>query len=375
MTRTLSTVLLLFATVSAFTQTSTVADARFNHLRHGINASEWFAQRGEYPRSFLETYTTAQDFSLMRQMGFDHVRLSIDPQPIWRERRADELPSNDFLTLLDRTVDAMLAQGLAVIVDIHPSSEFKRRVNTEEEFDEEFADFWRGLARHYANRNPDLVFFEVENEPEANDGFRWMGVQAMLVAAIRQGAPNNTIIASAHHYSDIVDLLLMEPVADRNVIYNFHYYDSHTFTHQGATWGSNYWHYLKDVPYPSTPQNVQPNMQQTPTDTARWAVLHYGLDQWNAARIDAEVAMAAAWAKEHGVRLTCNEFGAFREYSDPNARAAWLRDVRSTLEKYGIGWTMWDYQGGFGVVRKENGHTTPDALVLNALGLHMPGVK
>jgi hypothetical protein len=33
---------------------------------------------------------------------------------------------------------------------------------------------------------------------------------------------------------------------------------------------------------------------------------------------------------------------------------------------------MWDYQENFGVVRKQNGVTTPDADVLEALGLHMP---
>jgi aryl-phospho-beta-D-glucosidase BglC (GH1 family) len=274
--------------------------------------------------------------------------------------------------MLDSTVDAILGQGLAVIIDIHPNSDFKRRVNTEPQFDEEFADFWRALAQRYAGRKGDLVFFEVENEPEAEDGFRWMGVETKLIAAIHQGAPVNTVIASGHRYSDIAELLFLEPFADRNVIYNFHFYDSHTFTHQGATWGTNYWHYLNNVPYPSTPQNVQRNMEQTPTNTGRWAVLQYGLDQWNATRIDADIAQAAAWARERGVRLTCNEFGTYRQYADPNARATWIHDVRSALEKYGIGWTMWDYQGGFGVVRKQNGQTMPDPLVLNALGLHLP---
>jgi hypothetical protein len=39
------------------------------------------------------------------------------------------------------------------------------------------------------------------------------------------------------------------------------------------------------------------------------------------------------------------------------------------LEKNGIGWTMWDYAGGFGVVTKVNGSATPDELVVKALGL------
>jgi hypothetical protein len=54
-------------------------------------------------------------------------------------------------------------------------------------------------------------------------------------------------------------------------------------------------------------------------------------------------------------------------------RAAWISDVRTTLEKYGIGWTMWDYSGGFGVVTKQEGHAVvPDAVTVKALGMKMP---
>jgi hypothetical protein len=37
-----------------------------------------------------------------------------------------------------------------------------------------------------------------------------------------------------------------------------------------------------------------------------------------------------------------------------------------------MGWTMWDYSGGFGVVVKENGRATADAITVKALGLNMP---
>jgi endoglucanase len=46
--------------------------------------------------------------------------------------------------------------------------------------------------------------------------------------------------------------------------------------------------------------------------------------------------------------------------------------VRTTLERYGIGWTMWDYSGGFGVVVRKEGQTTVDEATVKALGLKMP---
>jgi hypothetical protein len=219
------------------------------------------------------------------------------------------------------------------------------------------------------------VFFEILNEPEFRDRYRWAGVQMRLARAIREGAPNHTIIAAGANWSSSNELLFLEPLRDGNVIYNFHFYDPHVFTHQGATWSTNFQHYLAKLPYPSTPENVRGAMAQVPDPTNQQNVLHYGLEQWNASRVEQEIAMVAAWGKRWNVPLTCNEFGVYRNAAEPADRARWLHDVRSALEKYGIGWTMWDYAGGFGVVVRENGVTTPDSVTLHALGLKMPGER
>jgi len=70
----------------------------------------------------------------------------------------------------------------------------------------------RRLAAHFAARDPDRVFFEILNEPEVNDAYRWAGIQARVAAAIREVAPRNTIIATGPNYSDIVDLLTQHPL-------------------------------------------------------------------------------------------------------------------------------------------------------------------
>jgi len=80
----------------------------------------------------------------------------------------------------------------------------------------------------------------------------------------------------------------------------------------------------------------------------------------------------AEWAHQRGVLAVCNEFGVYRKNADPKDRAAWISDVRTALEKHGIGWTMWDYSGSFAVVTKSNGQAAPDELTLKALGLKMP---
>jgi hypothetical protein len=347
------------------------AFARVQHLKRGINASEWFAQSaGDYSAARTNRYTDAQDIALIARLGFDNVRLSIDAAPLEQNPRGQDGLNAEFVARLDRAVDAMLANGLAVQIDLHPEESYKLQLRSSNDAVDRLAMLWRRLAAHYATRDPERVFFEILNEPEVNDAYRWAGIQARLAAAIRSVAPKHTIIATGPNYSDIVDLLTQYPLSDGNVIYTFHFYDPHTFTHQGAGWGLPWWSYTHGIPYPATEDSMREILEQVPDAANRFELENYWLDQWNAHRIRLSIDQAAAWGQQHHVPLLCNEFGVYREYSDAGSRMNWIRDVRTALEADGIGWTMWDYRGGFGVVWKEDGQPAKvDAAVVDALGL------
>lgn len=343
--------------------------ARFGRLRRGINLSHWFSQAPNYTKAHLETHTTAQDIALIKSMGFDHVRLPIEPAPLLSETPDPSILNSTYLQYVDSALDMVLATGLAVVVDIHPSDEFKLRMNRDERGIEAFQKFWRAFASHLSKRNPDSVFLEVLNEPMVEDAYRWYGIQAKLIASIRAGAPNHTIIAGGNRWSGLYEMLFLEPYADPNVIYNFHYYEPFAFTHQGATWAGPNLPFYKNVPYPSSPEAVKLLLDTIADEPARYNLLRYGEDTWNGQRIERELGAAAAWAAKHRVYITCNEFGAFRKVVRPGDRVAWLHDMRTALEKHGIGWTMWDYAGGFAVVNKINGQAQRDPELLKALGL------
>jgi len=355
---------LLLASVDAAGQG--LASRRAQHLRHGINTSEWFAQARDYSLERLRTYTTLDDLRLMRQLGFDHVRLSVDPAIF-------DCPGDwnacEPVQYLDGVVSAALAGDLAVIVDLHPTSEFKRELAGGNEAVEKFVLFWSRVAEHFAGRDPERLFFEVLNEPEISDPYRWAGIQARVAAEIHRVAPQQTVIVSGARWSNIEDLLLLPEFREPNVIYNFHYYEPHIFTHQGAGWGTAFWRRLRQVPYPANDEELRKSAEAQPEAYVRWRLSEYALDRWDAERIGREIAFVAQWARERGVPLTCNEFGVYRNYSDPGSRMRWLADVRRALEQNHIGWTMWDYRGGFGVVRKQGAAAVPDDDVLRALGL------
>src|SRR5215813_5125345 len=344
--------------------------ARAGHLRRGVNLSHWFSQAANYSKTHLETHTTAQDIALIKSMGFDHVRFPIEPAPLLADTPDPSILNTTYLQYVDRALDMILAAGLAVVIDIHPSDEFKLRMNRDERGVEAFAKFWRAFASHLSKRDPEFVFLEVINEPMVEDGYRWYGIQGKLIAAIRSAAPNHTIIASGHRWSGLSELLFLEPYSDANIIYNFHFYEPFAFTHQGATWAGPNLPFYKNVPYPSSPEAVQAVLDTVQDEPARYNLLRYGEDRWDAARIDRELGLAAAWAAKHHVYITCNEFGAFRKVVRASDRVVWLHDMRVALEKHGIGWTMWDYAGGFAAVNKLNGQAERDPELLKALGLN-----
>ena len=353
------------------TNTSSVPASRISHLRRGINLSAWFAQVYDpkgYTKEHFESWVTPADTALIKSAGFDHVRLSVNPQPIMDADQHGQ--GEQHLGYLDAAMKMILDSGLAVELDMHPDSDFKERLN-QNDFVERFSDFWRRVAKRYSSYDRERVYFEILNEPEMRDPYRWYGVETKLAAAIRQVAPDNTILAPGASWDDDNDLLFLEPLRDPNVIYVFHFYEPHIFTHQGATWGDFYWHWLKDLHYPSDPTNAAEVAAAVPEAVHRLDVIRYGQDHWDASRIEAEINQIAAWARQNGVPVVCNEFGAYR-HTQPQDRNAWIRDTRVALEHHNVGWAMWDYSDNFGVAIKKDGKAVLDPETVNALGLKTP---
>src|SRR4029453_12744227 len=241
---------------------------RLAPLKRGITGSHWFAQvmdpRG-YTKEHLATHITPADLALIKSLGFDHLRLSVDPVSIWKPEHLEVVGAEGFGALV-QAVETVLAHGLAVIVDIHPSSDYKKKLQTDDVHVEACVDFWRTLARKLSGTDPERVFLEVLNEPEFRDSYRWAGIQAKLAAAIRPGARGHPIIATGHRWSAIDDLLVLEPLADRNIVYAFHFYAPALFPHQGATWGLGYWRHLKELPYPASPADLPRMTEGVPDD-------------------------------------------------------------------------------------------------------------
>ena len=358
-------------------------------LRRGVALSSWFSNAPRQP-------LTERDFSQIAEAGFDHVRLTVNPEYIGYTSASAAGPSPDPAAARWDGVDAAVAMatrnGLTVMFNIHPEEAYKNRLAAQAWLRDDFITFSRFAAKRYQDLPRDKFVFELLNEPRFYHNPRaYHGFIEKLVAAVRADMPDHVLLAGGPFTNDIDSLTGMAPFGDANMIYVFHFYDPFLFTHQGIGFGTAKTQLAAchDVPYPAS--KVDTNRDYAPTASDRVEasseLRQYVAEDWDAAHIRTKLQPVADWAASHGKRVVCSEFGANRGSTDAVSRDAWIADVRQTCEALGFGWTIWDYADLFGIttpvgavnvdasdhavtlVDPKHGHRKFDRGALAALGL------
>ncbi|MCD8490073.1 MAG: glycoside hydrolase family 5 protein [Desertifilum sp.] len=349
-------------------------DSRLMQLTNGINLSHWFAQSSNYSDTRLNSFITQTDLATIKSLGFNHVRLPVDPILLLNEGNPSDLNAH-YLQHLDRALNLILNNDLAVIVDLHPNSSFKERLAKDDGFVAQISQFWGSFAQHLSHFDPERLFLEVLNEPSfnwylsENPVERWDWVQNQLIDSIRVHAPQHTILATGHDWNNIEGLLQLTPIADPNVIYSLHFYEPIVFTHQGTNWVHEHLSYIRNLPYGVDDDDCEQVLSQISLQKAVDLAYGYCQEEWDRDKIKARIATLAAWKQAHQVRVVATEFGASRFWVNPEDRFAWTQDVRSVLEEYNMGWTLWDYTGNFALAPKTDGIRIVDPQLVSALNL------
>ena len=352
--------------------TASAPAERMASLKRGVNLGGWFAQ-GTLSRERFKGHITAEDAGRIRKLGCTFVRLPVDPAALADPGKPEAFDAGN-LKLFDNALDLFQKEGLAVIVCPYMGDGPKHRVLTDRATTEAFLSFWGRLGRHLAARPTDKLFLQVMNEPSTDDQRAWDDLQLRIVAAIRSAAPKHTIVAASNlrangGWDPIGGFVAGRPVEDRNVIYDFHFYDPVQFTHQGAGWMTWQVKEYRNLPYPSTPENIRPHLAGMTTPGARAYAVLYGRERWNKDRLEKQILRAIEWGRKHQVPVLCGEFGVYRRHAPEADRLRYLQDVREVLEKHGLGWAMWEYLGDFGVVVDKDGKRVVDENTAQALGL------
>lgn len=349
-------------------------------LHRGINIKAWFTN---LPSSL--NLIGVSEVSSIRKLGFDFVRLPLDPRFFMTH---DGSLDFTYIDSLDRALNDLTAVGLKVIIDLHPVGTSEQTLERPlMEGDEivlaRYSRFVAELAGHISVRHPQDVALELLNEPyaPAPDGcldsqWDYNPIQERLWRAARSTS-TLTLILTGGCWSQVEWLPRLRPVPDTNVIYTVHVYAPLMFTHQGAKWMPSLYHFLKSLPYPSNPENVaavfDANVENMPDeklkDVARGALQQYGERRWDQQRLRALLSQAREWSRQNAdAALLLGEFGVYRPHLEADARARWIRDMRESAEQLNIPWAMWEYSGAFGLF--ENGRLDP--AIVKALGLSLP---
>ena len=303
-----------------------------------------------------------------------------------------------------------LAHGLAVIVDFHANEHvpayapIKLVQGIDDPLFRDYVAMVGRTARVLAAFGTSKVAIEPMNEPpygyDPSTTRRWQAMMETLHRAVRSEARDLTVVLTGAHGGDRDGLIALDPApfAGSNVLYSFHYYEPHDFTHQGVETSepaARHWRFLPGLPYPSNSiprdeawRRVEDNIlladlsagerRQALVETKR-KVLAYLDAGYDRARVARDFDAVDIWARRNGIApqsILLGEFGVVRTYgqyrgADTASRVAWLHDVRTEAERRSFRWAIWDVKdsGGMAIVESDDS-TSLHQDTLRALGLN-----
>jgi endoglucanase len=333
----------------------------------GVNLTEWFQTSG--PKQIQFTKYTKKDFENIKRLGCDVIRLPINLH-FMTNGAPDYTLDPLFLQFLDEPVKWAEELNINLLLDNHT---FDPAVSTDPKVGEVLVKVWGQMAEHYKNTSRN-IYFEVLNEPHGITDAVWGNAQKMAIDAIRAVDSLHTIVVGGANWNSYNNLSKIPVYADTNLLYTFHFYDPFLFTHQGATWTDPSMASLAGVPYPY----IADSMPACPDDLkGTWieGSLNDYKNTGNDSAVHKLLDVAVDFKNTRNVKLFCGEFGVYIPNSKNHHRVAWYKMVREYLEQNGIGWTIWDYHGGFGIYKQgSNGMFEHDLNIpmVEALGLTSP---
>lgn len=192
----------------------------------GINWGWWQADGTVY---------TENDMRRQAEWGANVLRLAVSCEQIEDPNRLGALREQGV-----RDIDEVLSwaerYGQYVILDLHVAPGGQNlfahtRGGTNELWhsracQDRFLSLWRALATRYRGRNV-LAAYELLNEPDTQQGSPdvLVTLQRKALAEIRQVDPDKVIVVSGDSFSNATSLGDGNVLAERNLIYTFHFYE------------------------------------------------------------------------------------------------------------------------------------------------------
>ena len=321
------------------------------HFKRGTNISHWLSQ-SSVRGSQRQNYFTEKDVQYLAGLGFDHLRIPVDEEQLWKE---DGQKDTESFALLKNALGWCHRYKLDAIVDLHilRSHHFNEKVKrlwTDPAAQERFAQCWRDLSGELKNYAVGDVAYELMNEPVADDPGDWNRLVKKLMIVIRQLEPERVIVIGSNRWQSATTFdQLQVPDNDKNIILSFHMYEPFLLTHHTASW-TGIKDYKGPVNYPGVIVKEE-DIKGLPDSLKNQVTgnkLRYDIDS-----IRNHFKKPIAIAKKYELPLYCGEWGCLNTVPEA-ARLQWYADMKTVLEENKIGWATWDYKGGFGIITRNN---------------------
>ena len=336
-------------------------------FHHGVNLTNWFQSANVRQIPFKKF--TKQDFINIKSLGCDVIRLPINLHAM-TSGAPDYIIDPLFYNYLDQAVSWAEELQLHLIIDNHT---FDPSVSTNTDVGNILVKVWKQMAEHYKNRSR-YIYYEILNEPHGISNQVWGKIQGDVIDTIRTVDTKHTIVVGGADWNSYNDLQGLPHYNDNNLIYTFHFYDPMVFTHQGASWTDPSLVPLSGVPFPYNASKMPDTPSQLKGTWVENSLNNYK-NIGTVEHIHQLLDIAVKFQKERNVPVFCGEFGVYMKNSFNSDRTYWYEQVRKYLEANGITWTIWDYEGGFGVFKKDSQNRFSKDLnvpMLQALGFKTP---
>jgi len=307
----------------------------------GVNFPKWFESRAFSDVDFSKY--SEKDFKDVKSLGADVIRLPVAFHNfLTKDNKIEPL----LLAYLDTIADWAQKYKIYLIIDNHS---FHPVNATDDNVDKILIPVWEQMTNHFKDRDNYLIY-EILNEPHIIADERWNEIQEAAVQAIRKIDKERLIIIGGTNYNSIEKMLKVPVYNDKNLIYTFHFYDPHLFTHQGATWNKPSLAPLSNLPFPLKDKIDFPVHETFKGTWVEESLKHYCEDS-KLEKLCATLDKALEFSKKNNVPVFCGEFGVFMIQSPPEDRVFWYQFFCGELTKRNIPWTCWDYFGGFGIFK------------------------
>ncbi|MGC8865541.1 MAG: cellulase family glycosylhydrolase [Bacteroidales bacterium] len=313
-------------------------------MSRGVNLTGWFDQ-ATHIRSLPFGKYSFKDLEDIKSLGCDVVRLPVNLHYFTSgapDYRVDTLLFNYLSQVIQWTHEL----GLTLIIDNHtlaPANSPSVR--------DPLLKIWPQMATYFKNA-PESVVFEILNEPHDFPASQWHQIQMEIVDTLRKIDTTHWLVVTGADWGGVYGLLNLPPLPYSRLLYSFHFYEPFIFTHQGASWTSPSLAPLALVPWPYDASRMPACPQELKGTWVEYEITTGYKTSGTLAYLQNTLQQVKDFATNHQVPVFCGEMGVYMNQSPELDRVNWYRETSQYLQSLQIPFTMWDYQGGFGLFNK-----------------------